>query len=157
MAAIERSNAASSVDKKASVRLATYGLGIALEARPARPSDRCGGRGSQAHCALLAFVDEGRGVLVGAPSAGRQQDPRDAISSQTSATERYLTWTSLRLQHQVAARPRDVDCGPGGAERRTNCVAMETAATKSRRAGASALFTPMHAPLLAPDLIRFSA
>jgi hypothetical protein len=34
---------------------------------------------------------------------------------------------------------------------------METAATKSRRAGASALFTAMHAPLLAPDRIRFSA
>jgi hypothetical protein len=43
--------------------------------RPARPSDRCSGRGSQAHCALLAFVDEGPGLPVGAPSAGRQQDP----------------------------------------------------------------------------------
>ena len=55
---------------------------------PARPSDRRGGRGSQAHCALLAFADEGRGLPVGAPSAGRQQDPRDATSSRTSATER---------------------------------------------------------------------
>jgi hypothetical protein len=46
--------------------------------RPTRPSDRRGGRSSEAHCALLAFVDEGRGLPVGTPSAGRQQDPRDA-------------------------------------------------------------------------------
>ncbi|MGY4183077.1 hypothetical protein ACVIHH_008368 [Bradyrhizobium sp. USDA 4518] len=51
--------------------------------RPARPSDRRGGRGSEAHCA-----DEGRGLPVGAPGAGRQQDPRDATSSRKSATER---------------------------------------------------------------------
>jgi hypothetical protein len=37
---------------------------------------------------LLAFADEGRGLPVGAPSAGRQQDPRDATSSRTSTTER---------------------------------------------------------------------
>ena len=48
--------------------------------RPARPSDRRGGRGSQAHCALLAFVNQGRGLPVGAPGAGRQQDRRDATS-----------------------------------------------------------------------------
>lgn len=39
--------------------------------RPARPSDRRGSRGSQAHRALLAFVDEERGLPVGTPSAGR--------------------------------------------------------------------------------------
>ncbi|WP_247458227.1 transposase [Bradyrhizobium sp. 153] len=40
-------------------------------ARPAWPSGRRGGRGSQAHGALLAFGDEGRGLPVGAPGAGR--------------------------------------------------------------------------------------
>ncbi|WP_247904061.1 transposase [Bradyrhizobium sp. 131] len=39
--------------------------------RPARPSDRRGGRGREAHRALLAFVDEGRGLPVGAPGTGR--------------------------------------------------------------------------------------
>jgi transposase len=68
----------------------TWSTACFLRAYPcaARPSDRCGGLGSQAHCALLAFADEGRGLPVGAPSAGRQQDPRDATSSRTSTTER---------------------------------------------------------------------
>lgn len=39
--------------------------------RPARPSDRRGSCDSQAYRALLAFVDEGRGLPVGTPSAGR--------------------------------------------------------------------------------------
>ena len=103
--------------------------------RPARPSDRRGGRGSQAHCALLAFVDEGRGLSVGAPGAGRQQDPRDATSSRTSATKGQPAWTSLCLQHQGATRPRDVDCRPGGAKLRTICVAMETTAAKKPARG----------------------
>ncbi len=73
--------------------------------RPAWPSGRRGGRGSQAHGALLAFADEGRGLPVGAPGTGRQQDPRDATSSWTSATEGQPARTSLCLQHQGAARP----------------------------------------------------
>jgi hypothetical protein len=36
--------------------------------RARRPSDRCGGRGSQAHCALLAFVDEGQDNLWARPA-----------------------------------------------------------------------------------------
>ncbi|MFK4654156.1 transposase [Bradyrhizobium japonicum] len=58
-----------------------------------------------AHGALLAFVDEGRGLPAGAPGAGRQQDPRNATSSWTSATEGQPAWTSLCLQHQGAAQP----------------------------------------------------
>ncbi|MGY3621671.1 hypothetical protein ACVJGD_007867 [Bradyrhizobium sp. USDA 10063] len=38
---------------------------------PARPLDRGGGRGSEAHCALLAFVDEGRGL----PGRARRCSP----------------------------------------------------------------------------------
>ena len=104
---------------------------------PARPSDRRGGRGPEAHRALLAFVDEERGLPVGAPGTGRHQDPRDAASSRTSATERQPTWASVCLQHQAIARPRDVDCRTGGAKLRALGDAMETTA-KNRRAGASA-------------------
>jgi transposase len=84
---------------------------------------------------LLAFVDEGRGLSMGAPGAGRQQDPRDATSSWTSATEGQPAWTSLCLQHQGATRPRDVDCRPGGAKLRTIRVAMETTAAKKPARG----------------------
>jgi hypothetical protein len=65
---------------------------------------------------------------MGAPGVGRQQDPRDAASSRTSATEGQPAWTSLCLQHQGATQPRDVDCRPGGAKLRTIRVAMETTA-----------------------------
>jgi len=75
------------------------------DSRPAWPSGRRGGRGSQAHGALLAFVDEGRGLPVGASGAGRQQDPRNATSSWTSATEGQPARTSLCLQHRGAAQP----------------------------------------------------
>ncbi|MGY3690173.1 transposase [Bradyrhizobium sp. USDA 3240] len=109
-----------------------------LHPRPARPSDRRGGRGPEAHRALLAFVDEGRGLPVGATGTGRHQDPRDAASSRTSATERQPAWASVCLQHQGIARPRDVDCRPGRAKLRALGDAMETTAAKNRRAGASA-------------------
>lgn len=88
-------------------------------------------------CSLLAFVDEGRRLPVGPAGAGRQQDPRDTPSSRTSTTERQQAWTSLCLQHQGAARLRDVDCRPGGAKLRRIRVAMESAAAENRRAGAS--------------------
>lgn len=40
-------------------------------------------------------------------------DPRDATASRTSATERQPAWSCLCLQHQGAARPRDVDSTDG--------------------------------------------
>jgi transposase len=55
--------------------------------RQAWPSDRCCGRGPQAHRSLMAPVDQGRGLSVGASGAGRKQDARDGTAGRTSATE----------------------------------------------------------------------
>jgi len=65
--------------------------------RQARPSDRRRGRRPQAHRALLAFVDQRRGLSLGAPGAGRQQDARDGTAGRTSATEGQPAWAGVRL------------------------------------------------------------
>lgn len=71
--------------------------------------------------------------------------------------ERQPPRTSLCLQRQGAARPRDVDCRPGGAKLRTIRVAMETAAAKNRRASASARQDKIGSPVtLAADASRFA-
>src|SRR4051794_18077698 len=83
--------------------------------------------------------------------------PAAPVISRASATERQPTWTNLCLQHQGAARPRDVDCRAGGAKLRTIRVAMETAATEGRRASASVRQDKIGSPVtLAADASRFA-
>lgn len=65
--------------------------------RQARPSDRRRGSGPQAHRALLALVDQGRGLSLDPSGACRQQDAGNGIASRSSATEGQPSWASLRL------------------------------------------------------------
>jgi transposase len=70
---------------------------LRAHSRQARPSDRRCGRGPQAHRALLAFVEQGRGLSLGASGAGRQQDARDGTAGRASATEGQPAGAGVRL------------------------------------------------------------
>ena len=58
------------------------------------------------------LLTKGEDYLWARPALGRQQDPRDAASGRTSATEGQPARTSLRLQRQGAARPGDARSPP---------------------------------------------
>ncbi|MFK4380946.1 hypothetical protein ABIA40_000354 [Bradyrhizobium sp. USDA 223] len=97
-----------------------------------------GGRGSQAHGVLLAFADEGRGLPVGAPGAGRQQDPRDSTSSRASATIRSRRGRPAYAYNIKALRHREMFFAAQAEQSYERIVSQWKRPAKNRRAGASA-------------------